>query len=53
MQVVTVKAPRQIIDLGVMRCPDTPPSPASPTGAETASVAPGATVVKTQAKRYR
>jgi hypothetical protein len=48
MQVVTVKAPRQIIDLGVMRCPDTPPSP---TGAETASVAPGATVVKTQAKR--
>lgn len=49
LQVVTVKAPRQIIDLGVMRCPDTPPSPASPTAE--ASVAPGATVVKTQAKR--
>jgi DNA topoisomerase 2-associated protein PAT1 len=48
LQVVTVKAPRQIIDLGVMRCPDTPPSP--PTTIET-SVAPGATVVKTQAKR--
>ena len=51
LQVVTVKAPRQIIDVGVVRCAESPVSHLKTETVHEGSPAPGAVVVE-QGNKY-